>query len=250
MDRSTRRSFRATRHQFSASVVIANPQPTFQWQTNGVDVAGATTNSLTLSNVPYALNNTIVCLIASNAAALVTNCGTLTVIVPPVITPQPTNVTVNAGDPASFVSGATGIPTPSLQWRRNGALIAGQTTNTLPFASAQASDIGLYSLVASNAAGSVTSSVVKLTVNSTTLATTTLAPANGATGVCYDTPLYLTFNGPISIINSGRIRIFNATNQVTPVDLIDMGSNTVVISGGINVTNNIQPHSLFPGDSR
>ena len=235
---------------FSASVVIANPQPTFQWQTNGVDVLGATTNSLTLNNVPFALDGTVVSLVASNAAAMVTNSATLTVIVSPVITPQPTNLTVNVGDPASFVSGATGVPTPVLQWRKNGVAISGQTTATLSFASAQASDIGLYSLVASNAAGSVTSSVVKLTVNSTTLATTTSVPANGAIGVCYDTPLYLTFNGPISIVNSGKLRIFNATNSVTPVDIIDMGSNTVVVSGGINLTNNIQPHSLFPGDSQ
>ena len=235
---------------FSASVVIANPQPTFQWRTNGVDVPGATANSLTLSNVPFALDGTTVSIVASNAADVVTNSATLTVIVPPAITPQPTNITVNVGDPASFVSGATGVPAPALQWRKNGVALPTQTTATLSFASAQASDIALYSLVASNAAGSVTSSVVKLTVNSTTLATTASVPANGATGVCYDTPLYLTFNGPISIVNSGKIRIFNATNSVTPVDIIDMGSNTVVISSGINLTNNIQPHSLFPGDSQ
>ena len=29
-----------------------------------------------------------------------------------------------------------------------------------------------------------------------------------------------------------------------------MSSNTVVVSGGINLTNNIQPHSLFSGDSQ
>ena len=40
---------------------------------------------------------------------------------------------------------------------------------------------------------------------------------------CYDTPLYVTFNGAISIVNSGKIRIYNATNPVTPVDTIDMG---------------------------
>ena len=235
---------------FSASVVIANPQPAFQWQTNGVDVPGATTSSLTLNAVPFALDGSSVCLIASNAAAVVTNCAILTVIVPPVITPQPTSITVNVGDPATLTSGATGVPAPALQWRKNGVAMSGQTTATLSFPSAQASDIGLYSLVASNPAGSVTSSVVKLTVNSTTLAVTASGPSNGATGICYDTPLYLTFNGPVSIVNSGRIRIFNATDTATPVDIIDMASNSVVVSGGINLTNNIQPHSLFPGDSQ
>ena len=57
-----------------------------------------------------------------------------------------------------------------------------------------------------------------------------MAPTNGATGICYDTPLYITFNGPVSIVNSGKIRIYNATNSATPVDTIDMSSNTVVVS--------------------
>jgi autotransporter-associated beta strand protein len=235
---------------FSGTVVIANPAPTFQWQTNGVDVAGATTASLTLNNVQYGLNGTTVSLIASNAACIVTNNATLTVIVPPVITPQPTNITVNVGDPVSLVSGATGVPTPGLQWYKNNVGLPGQTSGTLTIASAQGSDIGIYKLVATNAAGSATSVTVKLTVNSTTLATTTLAPANGAAAICYDTPLYLTFNGAISIVNSGKIRIFNANNSVTPVDVIDMGSNTVVVSPTILLTNNIQPHSLFSGDSQ
>ena len=196
-----------------------------------LDVTGATTTSLTLNNVQYAaLNGATVSLIASNAAGIVTNSATLTVITVPVISPQPVPQTVNVGDTANLVSGASGIPAPGLQWYKNGIGLPGQTAGTLTIANAQGSDIGLYSLVATNAAGSVTSSVVKLTVNSTALASTTIAPANGATGICYDTPLYLTFNAPISIVNSGKIRIYNATNPVTPVDTIDMGANTVIVS--------------------
>ena len=240
---------------FSAVVVIANPQPTFQWQTNDVDVPGATSSNLTLNNVQYAvLNGATVSLIASNAACIVTNKATLTVIVTPVITPQPANLTVNVDDPASFISGATGIPTPALQWYKNNALISGQTGGTLSFASAQGSDIANYKLVASNTAGSVTSSVVKLTVLSTNLAQQgPLTPANNGNGVCYDTPLYISFNDTVSVVNSGKVRIWNATNSVTPVDVIDMSSNTVIISTlntGIYLTNNVQPHSLFSGDSQ
>ena len=100
---------------FSTTVVIANPYPTFQWQTNDVDVDGATNTSLTLTNVQYAdLNGATVSVIASNAACMITNSATLTVIVPPVITPQPTNITVNVGDTAVFTSGATGVPTPTI----------------------------------------------------------------------------------------------------------------------------------------
>lgn len=235
---------------FSASLVIANPPPTYQWQTNGVDVTGATGLSVTFNNVQYGLNGMTVSLIASNAAALVTNSATLNVIVTPAIIPQPTNVTVNAGATAVFTSGATGVPGPTFQWYKNGAVLGGQTGSTLSIANAQGSNIGNYYLVAANTAGSVTSSVVKLTVNSTSLSSVSVSPANGATGICYDTPLYITFNGPISIVNSGAIRIYNVNNSATPVDTINMSSNIVVVSSGINLTNNIQPHSPFPGDSQ
>ena len=161
---------------FSTRVVIANPYPTFQWQTNYVNVDGATSTNLTLSNVQYnALNNATVTVIASNAAGIVSSNTTLTVIVPPVITPQPVSTTVNAGATASFVSGATGVPTPSLQWYvtsstpAKGTPLSGQNGGTLNIANAQGSNIGYYYLIANNSAGSVTSSVVKLTVNSTSL---------------------------------------------------------------------------------
>jgi autotransporter-associated beta strand protein len=238
---------------FSTGVVIANPPPTFQWQTNGVDVVGATNTSLTMGNVQYAaLNGASVCVIASNAACLDTNCATLTILVPPVISPQPNNITVNVGSTAVFTSGATGVPTPGLQWLKNNTILLNQTNSTLTIANAQGSDIANYQLVAtmvaSNVSISVTSVVARLTVVSTTLANTAFSPANGANGICYDTPLYVTFNGPISIVNSGRVRIYNAANTATPVDIIDMSSNSVVISGGIGLTNNIQPHSPFSGD--
>jgi autotransporter-associated beta strand protein len=237
---------------FSGTVVIANPAPTFQWQTNGVNVGGATTTSLTLNNVQYALNGTTVSLVATNIAGMVTNNATLTVIVTPVIAPQPTNITVNVGAAVNFVSGATGVPTPGLQWYKNGTGMPGQTSGTLTIASAQGSDNGTYTLVATNAAGSITSSSARLTVISTALAQTTLSPANNATGVCYDTPLYITFNDTVSVVNSGKIHIYNATNSVTAVDIIDLSSNTVIVSTlttGVFLTNNIQAHSPFQGDS-
>ena len=235
---------------FNTTVLIANPAPTFQWQTNGVNVTGATGTSLTLNNVPAGFDGLPVSVIASNAGGRATNSATLSVIVTPVITPQPSNVTVNVGDTAVFTSGASGVPIPALQWYKNNVAISGQTGSTLTIANAQGVNIANYKMIASNIAGSATSSVVTLAVNSTTLTSTAFSPTNGAAVIGYDTPLYVTFNGPISIVNSGKIRIYDSTNSTTPVDTIDMSSNTVVISPSINLVNNIQPHSLFSGDSQ
>ena len=239
---------------FTVTVVLANPQPTFQWQTNGVNVANATNSSLTFNNIQFALNGTTVSAIVTNIACMETNNATLTVLVPPTITTQPTNITVNVGDAVTLVGGASGQPAPGLQWYKNGQPIGGQTATTLIIASAQGSDNGIYSLVATNAAGTASTTNAVLQVNSTALAETVVSPTNNATGVRYDTPLYITFNNPISVVNHGRISIYNVTNPVTPVDIIDMSSNAMVISIlnaglGTTMTNNIQAHSPFQGDS-
>jgi hypothetical protein len=235
---------------FSTTVIIANPPAALQWQTNSVNVAGATSTSLTLTGVPFAFDGMTVTVIATNNAGTVTSNATLSVIVTPVITPQPVSVTTNAGNMVVFTSGATGVPTPGLQWSKNGTPIPGETGSTLTIASVQGSDNGNYTLTATNAAGSATSSKATLTVVSTALAATAFAPANGATGVCYDTPLYVTFNSPPAIINTGKIRIFNVNNPATPVDIIDMSSNSVFVSPGILLTNNVQARSAFAGDSQ
>ena len=49
---------------------------------------------------------------------------------PPGITTQPAAVTVSAGKTATFVVLATGNPTPTFQWMKNGTDISGATATT------------------------------------------------------------------------------------------------------------------------
>jgi len=96
----------------------------------------------------------------------------------PNITQQPVNQTVNANQPASFSVGATGIPDPTYQWYKNGTnLLSGQTNPTLSIPNASGLDIGTYSAVVSNSSGSVTSSVVTLTVIPPTSGPTMITPS-------------------------------------------------------------------------
>jgi glucose/arabinose dehydrogenase len=83
----------------------------------------------------------------------------------PAITDQPDNLTVNAGQPATFQVSATGTPPLSYQWRKGATNIPGATSATYTIPSAQTSDAGNYQVVVSNTAGSVTSQVATLTVN-------------------------------------------------------------------------------------
>src|SRR6185369_17524770 len=85
----------------------------------------------------------------------------------PTITQQPANVTVAAGQPASFSVQAAGSAPLSYRWQRNGVNLDGPTsdTPTLNITSAQLTDNGsTYACVVSNQFGSVTSQAAQLTV--------------------------------------------------------------------------------------
>jgi hypothetical protein len=64
----------------------------------------------------------------------------------------------------SFVASATGIPDPGYQWYKGASAISGATNATFTIANVQFSDAGSYSVVASNIAGTATSSSATLTV--------------------------------------------------------------------------------------
>ncbi|MBX3738828.1 MAG: immunoglobulin domain-containing protein [Candidatus Didemnitutus sp.] len=80
----------------------------------------------------------------------------------PVITAQPRSLTVARGSNVAFQVAATGAPTPSFQWFRNGTVLAGADTDTLNLSNVQDTDAGNYSVTATNSLGSVTSTSATL----------------------------------------------------------------------------------------
>jgi pectin methylesterase-like acyl-CoA thioesterase len=209
------------------AAVSGNPTPWLQWRKDGMDLPGQQSATLVLTNVQHPADEGVYSIVATNVAGAVTNSATLTVLVPPQITLQPASLTVTNGQAAGLTVVATGVPGPTFQWRKNGSPIAGATNTSLTFAPATPADIGTYSVVVQNPAGTVTSSNADLNVYST-MTPTVLAPANGATQVCWDTPLRLSFDVPpvLRTPGTGRIRIYNATNPATPVETLDMALNT------------------------
>ena len=156
--------------------IAGTPPPTYQWRSNNVSLAGATNAMLVLSNVQYAQNGTAYSLIATNPAGAVTNSMTLTVIVTPAITGL-ANQAAPVGSDVTLTATVSGIPTPALQWRKNGTNLVGATSASYFIANAQATDSGTYSLVASNAAGSVTNSAT-LTVSAANVAPVIVGPTD------------------------------------------------------------------------
>jgi hypothetical protein len=229
---------------FSAAASGA-PVPVLQWLDQaGTPIDGATNTTLTLTNVQSSQNGYSYSLVASNTVGSVTNSAILTVAVPPVISAQPANAVVTNTQSASFTVMASGVPAVAYQWKKNGTAISSAANNTatnatLVISSASPSDMGSYSVTITDWAGTTNSVSATLTVNSL-MAAAALSPANGQTGLCYDTPLSITFSQTPTLRTNGTIKIFNVTNSTTPVDVIDLSSNS---------TSGYQAHSAFSGDS-
>lgn len=130
----------------SFSITTTGTTPTYQWQvsTNGgttwTDISGETTTSLSLTGLVLA-NSTNQYRCSLNSGAVLSNAAILTVYDPPVITQQPSNLTVCANATSgSFSVTATGSNL-TYQWQRSidagttWSNITGATTSTLSFTS-------------------------------------------------------------------------------------------------------------------
>lgn len=94
------------------------------------------------------------------ATAIYAVSGELSEQLPVAISAQPQNLSVNELDPATFVCGVNGVPPPSLQWYRDGMLIAGatQSSYTVP-AAALGDDGAVFQIVAGNVVSNISCTV-------------------------------------------------------------------------------------------
>lgn len=150
------------------TAATGTPTPAYQWKLNGATIPGATGATLNLSNVQTANAGNYTVLATNSAGSATSNVATLTVnplTVAPVITAQPGNQTVTAGSAVTLTASASGTPTPTYQWKKDGVAISGAIGASYTIGSATSASAGTYSVVASNSAGSATSSGAVLTVN-------------------------------------------------------------------------------------
>jgi uncharacterized repeat protein (TIGR03803 family) len=126
----------------------------------------------------------------------------LTVIVPatkPTFTQQPENYIVTNGYNATFTNAANGTLPLSYQWYFNtNTAVAGGTNAILTITFATTNQAGYYTVVASNIAGSVTSSPASLTVISTKpIIFTQPAPATVANGAPFSFTVVAAGQNPL-----------------------------------------------------
>jgi hypothetical protein len=150
------------------SVVATGSAPlTYQWSKDGVAISGATAASYALASTTAANAGSYTVLITNSVGSVTSAPATLTVNpagVAPSITTQPLGQSLGLGTSATLTVVAAGTSPLAYQWSKNGTAITGATSASLTFSSLSASDAGSYTVVVSNALGSVGSSAASLTV--------------------------------------------------------------------------------------
>ncbi|MBI5802424.1 MAG: immunoglobulin domain-containing protein [Verrucomicrobia bacterium] len=168
---------------------------TYQWRFAGVNLAGATNNPLSLTNVQTNQAGLYSVVITSPFGSATSSNATLTVLDPPVIIVQPVSVSVLAGDTATFTVVAIGRPTLRYQWCKNGVDIAGATNATLTFTSISTNDVANYCVKVTNSDGSVTSVNAALTISLRALQVVSTQTTNLTAGTAITVPVALLAEG-------------------------------------------------------
>ncbi len=220
------------------SVVASGTGPlSYQWQRDGVDIAGATSTSYALSTTTMADNGAVFRAVVSNAAGSATSSNaTLTVsATAPVltITPQPASISATAGAQASFTVGGTcSSGSLAVQWQRQAtggasfADIAGATSATYSFMSVLGDDGAMFRAVLNCSGQSSTpSNVATLTVTAPGTVTLTLLPTTGLRDQAQIASLSAIDQetaGSYAFITGNRIKRLSA--DLSTIDLV-AGSN-------------------------
>jgi hypothetical protein len=222
---------------------------TYQWKKNGAAISGATSSTYTTQVTVAADSGATFSVTITNSVGNVTsNAATLTVNVPPVITAQPANQSVVAGQTATFAVTATGTGALTYQWKKNGAAISGATAASYTTPATVAADSGAaFSVTVTSSVGNVTSNAATLTVTAAPVAPSiTTQPASQAVTAGQAATFSVTASGTATLTYQWKksgVAISGATaaSYTTPATVAaDSGASyTVTVTNSVgNVTSN------------
>jgi len=102
----------------------------YQWLLNGVEIAGATTATLLITNAQLAQEGSYSVIVSNVYGPLTSSEVALVVLIRPVITVHPISQSVAAGGSITLSASAEGHPLPlTFRWRRNGSYISNIVVN-------------------------------------------------------------------------------------------------------------------------
>ena len=245
----------------SATVTGTAPL-TFQWQHQGVAISGANSSTYTTPALTAADDRTSYTLTVTNPYGTVTSLPwSVAVILPPVVTAQSPNPSVQVGQSASFsVNYITNGGAPvSFAWTHNGVAVA-DTTASFIIQSVQTTDAGSVQLVLTDLGGSttvtwnlsVTNAPVPLALVFASPTQTVTAGSsasyqvqvtqniNGTTALSCSTsvPSGTCTVSPTSVTSSTRVNLTvttptTATVPITPIRIINWPWLLLVLTGAM-----------------
>ena len=152
----------------------------YQWYFNtNTAVSGATNATLALSNVQLTDAGYYRCTVTNSVGSASSANALLTVWQSPSISAQPAGMTTVAGSTAAFAVTASGTPAVNYQWRFNTSTALAGSANALSLPQVRASQAGNYTVVITNSAGAVTSSVAVLGITNPSPPVITSPTKNG-----------------------------------------------------------------------
>ncbi len=144
------------------------PIPTLQWRRNGVplsnggNISGVTTGSLTINPVHFTDQATYDCVATNSCGPVASNPADLTVLGQISITQQPLSQAVPLGQPVTLTVVANNAVL--YQWYKDSQLLNGETTSTYQISSFSASDVGFYNCLTSSNCSLLRSDDAQLTI--------------------------------------------------------------------------------------
>ena len=131
----------------------------------GFPVADATNASLIFANVGTNHAGVYAVTVTNLLGSIVSSNASLTVLtIPPIISAQPADLTVVAGETSRLAVLAVGTPPFGYQWNFNGSPLADASGASLTWTNVGTNQAGNYSVTVTNLYGSVLSSNASLTV--------------------------------------------------------------------------------------
>ena len=137
----------------------------YQWRFNGTNIAGATNASLPLPSVQPSTSGSYDVVVANSIETIYSEPAIVTAYSSPIISSQSGGQTVSVGATVTLVTSASGDPAPRYQWRLNGVILPGANNSSLVLTNMQATNSGVYSVVAGNIGGAVSSTGMPVTVS-------------------------------------------------------------------------------------
>jgi len=148
-------------------VAGGSPTLTYQWKKNGTSLDGATSATYTTPVLAAGDNEASYSVVVSNPVNSVTSSAaslTVNAAVAPTITQQPVSLSVLANEPATFSVAVTGTTPITYQWQLDGTKIIGANESAYTIPQVQKSHGGTYTVLVTNAAGTVISAGATLTI--------------------------------------------------------------------------------------